>query len=159
MWLFHIYGGGLVAKWCLTLVTPWTVVCQAPLSIGFSRQEYWSEWVAISFSRGSSWPRDRTCISCIDRRILYHWATWEAPWGHENMLLAHMVERSAVWVAWPWASILAGENGRGEGKKVGCVKLSQGTVSNLVWMVQCVQEGVRDPVPALIKLPGRSLRP
>ena len=24
------------------LVTPWTVTCQAPLSIGFSRQEYWS---------------------------------------------------------------------------------------------------------------------
>ena len=23
-------------------VTPWTVACQAPLSIGFSRQEYWS---------------------------------------------------------------------------------------------------------------------
>ena len=23
-------------------VTPWTVVCQAPLSLGFSRQEYWS---------------------------------------------------------------------------------------------------------------------
>ena len=22
--------------------TPWTVVCQAPLSMGFSRQEYWS---------------------------------------------------------------------------------------------------------------------
>ena len=35
-------GGGLVAKSCLTLVTPWTVVCQAPLSMGFSRQEYWS---------------------------------------------------------------------------------------------------------------------
>ena len=27
---------------CLTLVTPWTVACQAPLSMGFSRQEYWS---------------------------------------------------------------------------------------------------------------------
>ena len=24
-------------------VTPWTVACQAPLSMGFSRQEYWSE--------------------------------------------------------------------------------------------------------------------
>ena len=35
-------GGGLVAKSCLTLVTPWTVACQAPLSMGFSRQEYWS---------------------------------------------------------------------------------------------------------------------
>ena len=33
-------GGGLVAKSCLTLVIPWT--CQAPLSMGFSRQEYWS---------------------------------------------------------------------------------------------------------------------
>ena len=35
------------------------------------------EWVAISFSRGSSWPRDRTHISCIGRWILYHWAAWE----------------------------------------------------------------------------------
>ena len=24
-------------------VTPWTVACQAPLSMGFSRQEYWNE--------------------------------------------------------------------------------------------------------------------
>ena len=34
--------GGLVTKSCLTLATPWTVACQAPLSKGFSRQEYWS---------------------------------------------------------------------------------------------------------------------
>ena len=34
--------GGLVTKSCLTLATPWTVACQAPLSMGFSRQEYWS---------------------------------------------------------------------------------------------------------------------
>ena len=40
--LLHIGGGGLVAKSCLTLATPWTVACQAPLSMGFSRQEYWS---------------------------------------------------------------------------------------------------------------------
>ena len=31
----------LVAQLCLT-VTPWTVACQDPLSVGFSRQEYWS---------------------------------------------------------------------------------------------------------------------
>ena len=35
-------GGGLVAKLCPTLATPWTVTCQAPLFMGFSRQEYWS---------------------------------------------------------------------------------------------------------------------
>jgi len=34
-------GGCLVAKSCLTLTTPWTVACQAPLSMVFSRQEYW----------------------------------------------------------------------------------------------------------------------
>ena len=32
----------LVAKSCPTLVTPWTVACQCLLSVGFSRQEYWS---------------------------------------------------------------------------------------------------------------------
>ena len=37
------------------------------------------DWVAISFSRRSSPPRDRTQISCIGRQILYHWATKEAP--------------------------------------------------------------------------------
>ena len=37
------------------------------------------ERVAISSSRVSSQPRDRTHVSCIGRRILYWWATWEAP--------------------------------------------------------------------------------
>ena len=36
------------------------------------------EWVAISFSSGSSWPRDGTCLSCINRLILYRWATRKA---------------------------------------------------------------------------------
>ena len=36
------------------------------------------EWVAISFSRGSSWPRDRTQISCIAGRRFTLWATREA---------------------------------------------------------------------------------
>ena len=35
-------GSGLVAKLCPTLVIPWTAARQAPLSTGFSRQEYWS---------------------------------------------------------------------------------------------------------------------
>ena len=37
------------------------------------------EWVANSFSRGSSQHSDQTHISCLGRRILYHWATREAP--------------------------------------------------------------------------------
>ena len=37
----HVHGGGgdLVAKSCPTLVTPWTVAHQVPLSMGFARQK------------------------------------------------------------------------------------------------------------------------
>ena len=37
------------------------------------------ESTAISFSRGSSQPRDQIHISCVGRQILYHWATRDAP--------------------------------------------------------------------------------
>ena len=36
------------------------------------------EEIAISFSRGSSWPRDQTLISRAGMWILHHWATREA---------------------------------------------------------------------------------
>ena len=42
----------LVTQSCLT-VTPWTVACQASLSMGILQARI-LEWVAISFSRGSS---------------------------------------------------------------------------------------------------------
>ena len=40
----HLHGHSLslVAQSCPTLATPWTVACQAPLSMGFSKKEYWS---------------------------------------------------------------------------------------------------------------------
>ena len=39
--------GGLVTKSCLTLATPWDIVCQAPLSTGILQARI-LEWVAIS---------------------------------------------------------------------------------------------------------------
>ena len=39
---------GFVAQLCLTLATSWTVACQAPLSMGFPRQEYWNELPFLS---------------------------------------------------------------------------------------------------------------
>ena len=39
--VLHI-GGVLLTKSCLSLATPWTVAHQAPLSMGFPRQEYGS---------------------------------------------------------------------------------------------------------------------
>ena len=61
-------GGGLVAKLCPTLETPWTVACQAPLSMGILQARI-LEWVAISFPRRSSQPRNRTLVSCIAGRF------------------------------------------------------------------------------------------
>ena len=58
-------GGGSVTKSCPTLVTPWTVALLCP---GISQARI-LEWVAISFSRGSCWPRDRIWASCIAGRF------------------------------------------------------------------------------------------
>ena len=68
-----------VAQSCLT-TAPWTTAHQAPLSMEFSRQEYWS---GLSFPPPGDLPGPRdwthvSCVSCIGRWILYHWATWEA---------------------------------------------------------------------------------
>ena len=67
--------------------TLWTIAHQAPLSMEFSRQEL-LEWVAIPFSRGPSWPRDRTWVSCIAGRFFTVWTIREAPWPR-LLLLSH----------------------------------------------------------------------
>ena len=61
-------------------VTPWTLACQASLSMGFFQANILEE-IIISFPRGSFRPGDQTCVSCVScigRQILYHWATEEA---------------------------------------------------------------------------------
>jgi len=70
-------GRCLVATSCLTLCDP--MDC-SPLgsSVYGILQARILEWVAISFSRGSSLARDRTQVSCIGRQVLYQWATREA---------------------------------------------------------------------------------
>ena len=60
----------------LTLCPLWTVAPGSSVQGIF--QGRMLEWVAISSSRGSFWPRDQTYISYTGRWILYYWATWEA---------------------------------------------------------------------------------
>ena len=72
-----------VKKWKLISlvwpsVTPRTVAHQAPLSMGFSRQEYWNR-LPFPSPGGSSQPRDRTQVSCIAGRFFTIWAPREAP--------------------------------------------------------------------------------
>ena len=65
----------LASQSCMTLVTPRTAACQAPLSMEFSRPEYWSE-LPIPFSRGFSWPRDQTCVSCVSCIVGRFFTLW-----------------------------------------------------------------------------------
>ena len=65
----------MCAQLCPT-PTPWTAAYQAPVCGILSARIL--EGVAISYSMGSSRPRDQThisCVSCIGRQVLYHWGS------------------------------------------------------------------------------------
>ena len=85
----HKLGACMPSQSCPTLCD--TMDCSPGSSVHGNFQARILEWLAISSSRGSSWPRDRThvfWVSCTSRQILYHWPTGEAPisfrWGHEG---------------------------------------------------------------------------
>ena len=63
-----------VTQSCLTLCDPMDYTLPGSSVRGISQTRI-LEWVAISFSREFSWPRDQThftCISCVARQVLYH---------------------------------------------------------------------------------------
>ena len=94
----------LLQKWKLLsrvqlFATPWTVACQAPLSMGFSRQEYSSvlpcpppgdlpdsgiKPVALKspvlagrfFTISTTWEAQRKCGKCINEILLSHLKEW-----------------------------------------------------------------------------------
>ena len=64
----------LFAQSCLTLFDPMDGIPSD--SVHRILQARMLAWAAISFSRGSSWPRDQIQVSCIVGRLLTVWATW-----------------------------------------------------------------------------------
>ena len=98
---------------CLTLATPWTVACQLPLSMGFSRQEYWSGLPFLSpgdFTDPEIEPGTPAC-----RQILYQLSfegsplinIWDYPvykkhfaWLQSPSAVAHTlsVECAPLWI-------------------------------------------------------------
>ena len=94
---------------CPTLCDP--MDCSLPgASVHGILQARILEWVAMPFSRESSWPGDQTCvsyISCIGRQVLYHWTTWKAPhhyfcyndWPHGPSLTQCERKPPGVWLS------------------------------------------------------------
>ena len=101
------------------------------------------DWVAISSSRGSSWPRDWTHISCIGRRILYYRATQGAwiyaymhsytqthtTYIHTTHMQTHTYTHTHIYIYLIFTMIMAG------GRRSSCPPLGEactgGTISSL----------------------------
>ena len=82
-----------VAQSCLTLCDPMDSSLPG-FSVHGILQARILEWVTISFSRGSSWPRDRTWVSHIGGRCFNLWATREASF---MMGLVPLKEEEETW--------------------------------------------------------------
>ena len=93
----NIYVGTVRVFSCFSsvwlFVTPWTVTYQAPLSMGFSRQEHWHELLCPP-------PGDlpdpeielaSACVSCIAGWFPTHWTIWEAPRAYCRYSLFRLV--------------------------------------------------------------------
>ena len=95
----------LVAQSCLTLCDP-SDYSPPGFPVHGILQARILKWVAIPFSRGSSWLRNWTHVSCIDRRILYHWAPWGALFKSSVYTLANcpFLENPRDGGAW-WAAV------------------------------------------------------
>ena len=68
-------------------VTPWIVAYQAPMSMGFFRQEYWS---GLPFHPPGDLPDPGIKptspeSAAIGKRILHYWATWGAIWASSDL--------------------------------------------------------------------------
>ena len=77
----------LVAQLCLTLQIPMEYILPGYSDYGISQARI-LEWVAISFSRTSSQPRDRNLVPCIASRFFIIWATREV----NGILFSHKKE-------------------------------------------------------------------
>ena len=78
------YSHVLVTQSCLTLCSSTDCSPLGSSAHGILQARI-LEWLAIPFSRGSSWPRGWTLVSCIAGRFFTIWATWKSctsMWEH-----------------------------------------------------------------------------
>ena len=85
----------LVTQSCPILSDP--VDCSPPGSLHGIFQARILEWIAISFSRWSSWPRDWTQVSCIVGRFFTLWAT--------QIFIVIILNSEVFQTCWPGGSV------------------------------------------------------
>ena len=112
---WNIFIWGFVIKLlfsCQVMSDPFVIpmnCCLPGYSVYGISQARIPEWVAISYSKASSQPRDQTCISCISRWILYHWATSEDPCDKVDIEKNEKSISTAFRLYWQKETILVSE--------------------------------------------------
>ena len=120
--------------------TPWTVAHQAPPSMEFSRQEYWSG-LPLPSPGESSQPRDRSRVSHIARWFFTIWASrayvcqnTEAPWKMASTWQFHGCEwrPTSFWIFFDLSQLLpfTSQPPRKWGRGVCSTEIEQGTSPN-----------------------------
>ena len=104
-------------------MTLWTVAHQSPLSMEFSRQE----WVAISYSREFSWPRDWTWVSCIAGSFFTIWATPGGMGRTLQPLLSPLIWEASMYPERTGASLFSKMECWEESEWIGLAKFPQFT--------------------------------
>ena len=83
-------SGVLVTQSCPTLRSPWTVICQAPLSMEFSMQEYWS---GVPFPSPGDLPDPE--IQRVGEKGKNNTQVWAGEWNQRLETLASNLRQSA----------------------------------------------------------------
>ena len=93
-----------VAQSCPTLCNPMDYSLPGSSGHGILQARI-LEWVVISSPWGSSQPRDWTlvsCIFCVGRWVLYHWAIWDS----QSYRVLCLVAQSCLTLHNPWTVAL-----------------------------------------------------
>ena len=115
-----------VAQWCPTLCNH--IDCSPPgSSVCGILQARILEWVAISFSRGSSWRRDWTWVSCITGRFFTIWATSES---ESHSVVPDSLQPHGLYSPW---------NSPAQNTRLGSLSLLQGTQRLNPGLLHCRQ--------------------
>ena len=130
----------LVAQLCLTLCDPQTVACQGPLSMGFSRQEYWS---GLPFPSPGDLPNPGTKLASPALAGSFfttepHWGEWKwkscsvmsdsaTSWTVAHQAPVHEIFQARI-LEWVAIAFSRGSSQPRDGTRVSCIASRRFTV-------------------------------
>ena len=115
-WKWKVKVNSLSRVWLFE--TPWTAAYQAPPSMGFSRQEYWSGLPLPSPLASST--RDQTFVPCSEAQGFNHWTTREIPYENIYTHICSVVVQAVICLQFgrpgfdPWVGKICLENPHGQ---------------------------------------------